>query len=220
VILASACAVGQTGTVVQVQTAIQSCVIDRLAAQNARGPDETRQRARPVRHLPAVPRRRRGPLDDAARRQRGVPDRGRRRGPRRRDPKAAGKGWTVTRKGGHGAFHGVGECAVLTKDSHYVKIHAQAWFKVWDGGGKGRLAHAIYAPAVVAETASGHIDVLTGCHTPAHVEGLWARIPLPERVKAKVLLRKNRKPIQTYLTVCTPGASRPCTWPRSGTPTT
>lgn len=37
VILASACAVGQTGTVVQVQTAIQGCVIQRLAAQNAKG---------------------------------------------------------------------------------------------------------------------------------------------------------------------------------------
>jgi hypothetical protein len=32
VILAAACAVGKTGTVVEIQTAIQSCVIQRLAA--------------------------------------------------------------------------------------------------------------------------------------------------------------------------------------------
>jgi hypothetical protein len=115
--------------------------------------------------------------------------------------RAAGKGWTVTRKGGFGAFLGLGECAILTRDSHYVKIHAQAWFEVWPGGGRGRLAHKIFAPAVVAETASGHIDVLTGCHTPAHVEGLWKRIPLSDRVKARMLLRKNRTRVQTYLSV-------------------
>jgi hypothetical protein len=107
----------------------------------------------------------------------------------------------VTRKQGAKSEIGLGECAILTNRNHYVKIHAEEWFEVWGGGGKGRLANKIYAVAVVGETAFGHIDVLTGLHTPAHVEGLWARIPLPERVKAKVLLRKGRGRVQTYLQV-------------------
>jgi hypothetical protein len=37
VILAAACAVDKHGTVVQVQTAIQSCVIERLAADQSKG---------------------------------------------------------------------------------------------------------------------------------------------------------------------------------------
>jgi hypothetical protein len=36
VILAAACAVGRTGTVVEIQTAIQACVINRLAADQAK----------------------------------------------------------------------------------------------------------------------------------------------------------------------------------------
>ncbi len=36
VILAAACAVGKTGTVTEIQTAIQGCVIEGLARQNAR----------------------------------------------------------------------------------------------------------------------------------------------------------------------------------------
>jgi hypothetical protein len=37
VILAAACAVGRTGTVAEIQTAIQACVIDRLAADQSKG---------------------------------------------------------------------------------------------------------------------------------------------------------------------------------------
>jgi hypothetical protein len=114
---------------------------------------------------------------------------------------AVGKGWAVTRRQGAKDQIGLGECAILTHNSHYTKIHAQRWFEVWDGSGRGRLSHKIFAPAVVAETATGHIDVLTGCHTPAHVEGIWRRIPLPDRFKARMLLRKNRTRVQTYLKV-------------------
>jgi hypothetical protein len=110
--------------------------------------------------------------------------------------RAAGEGWTVTHRGGVGE----GECAIVTKDAHY-KILANHWLTVWTGGGKGRLHNPIVAPVVVAQTPSGHVVVLTGCHTPAHVEGIWAKIPLSERVKARVLLRRNRTRVQTYLKV-------------------
>lgn len=106
-------------------------------------------------------------------------------------------GWTLAHKGGAGQ----GECAILTRDAHYVKILATRWLKVWDGGGKARLSNPMFAVAVVAETVNGHIDVLTGLHTPAHVEGIWAHIPLPSRTKAKILLRHNRTRVRTYLQV-------------------
>jgi hypothetical protein len=114
---------------------------------------------------------------------------------------AAGPDWTVTRSQGSGTDIGRGECAVLTRNAHYTKILARRFVKVWDGGGRARLAHPIYVPIVVARTASGHVDVLTGCHTPAHVEGLWAHLPMPDRFKARILLRRNRSRIQTYLKV-------------------
>lgn len=101
---------------------------------------------------------------------------------------AAGKGWTVTHDGGPGK----GECAILTKNAHYTKILETGWFQLTEGGGKARLAHPIVAPYVVAENLSGHVVLLTNAHLPAHIEGIWARLPLPMRTKFRAVQKHPR----------------------------
>lgn len=86
---------------------------------------------------------------------------------------------------------GRGECAILTKDAAREVI-ATEWIQLTDGGGKGRLVHPAYAVVAITRAPSGRLTLFTGAHLPAHIEGIWARIPLPDRVKAKVLLREGK----------------------------
>lgn len=106
------------------------------------------------------------------------------------DPKRAAalqvKGCTVTHDGGPGK----GECAIITRDSRWT-VKEQHWFKLTEGGGKARLHNPIYAVAAVLERPGGRTIVLTGVHLPAHVETRWRLIPLPARLKARVLARRS-----------------------------
>lgn len=85
---------------------------------------------------------------------------------------------------------GKGECAILTRDSARTVI-ATEWIQITDGDGTGRLSHPNYAVAVVTEAPSGRRTLLSGAHLEAHIEGIWARIPLPDRIKVRVLFRNK-----------------------------
>jgi hypothetical protein len=98
----------------------------------------------------------------------------------------------------------------------------QKWVELLPAGsGPARLKQPLVAPVVVAEsTATGHVVVFSMAHLPAHVEGMWALIPLRARTKAR-LLRKSKPPASAPTS--SPwrrGARRSPTSPRSTTPTT
>lgn len=98
-----------------------------------------------------------------------------------------GDGWTVSHDDGPGR----GECAILTKDSARTVVETR-WVKITDGGGRGRLARPVYAIVTITKsTRTGRVTLLTGAHLPAHIEGIWARIPLPDRIKVRVLFRRS-----------------------------
>ena len=104
-------------------------------------------------------------------------------------------GWTLHHHGGVG----VGECAILTKDAHFPTIHASTAVQLTDGGGRARLKHPLYARVVVAETQHGHVQVLTECHLPAHLEGLWAAVPMSSRLRVKRLMRSGSPRVRIWL---------------------
>ena len=104
-------------------------------------------------------------------------------------------GWTLHHHGGAG----IGECAILTQDRHYPTIHASTVLQLTDGGGKARLKHPLYARAVVAETKSGHVQVVTNAHLPAHLEGLWALVPMSSRLRVKRLMKTGNPRVRMWL---------------------
>jgi len=104
-------------------------------------------------------------------------------------------GFTVHHHGGPG----IGECAILTKDAHFPTILADKALKLTEGGGKARLSKPLYARAVVAETKAGHVQVITNCHLPAHLEGIWAAIPMPDRLRVKRLMKGGNPRIRAWL---------------------
>jgi hypothetical protein len=101
------------------------------------------------------------------------------------------RGWTTSRSTDHAAHHrGKRECAIMTRDS-MRRVTAVEWVRITDGGGTGRLSEPSYAIVVVTEAPSGRVTLLTGAHLEAHIEGIWAKIPLPDRIKVRVLLGKR-----------------------------
>jgi hypothetical protein len=100
-------------------------------------------------------------------------------------------GWTLSREAGRkGNQRGMGECAILTKDSAREVIYEER-IRLTLGSGKGRLSVPNYANLVITKAPSGRVTLASGAHLEAHIEGIWARIPLPDRVKVKVLLRRK-----------------------------
>lgn len=111
--------------------------------------------------------------------------------PAARAAKLPRHGWTITHKAGKGDRFGMGECALLTKDEVW-EVSEEHWFKLTDGGGKGRLAIPLYAVGeALTWKPSGHVVVYTGCHLPAHLETIWRLIPLPARSKARLLMKRS-----------------------------
>jgi hypothetical protein len=102
-----------------------------------------------------------------------------------------GDGWTLTRRGGTGDERGMGECAILTRDATR-EVVATHWIRLTDGGGKGRLVRPVYAVVAITKARSGRLTLLTGAHLPAHIEGRWARLPMPDRVKVRMLFREGK----------------------------
>jgi hypothetical protein len=107
-------------------------------------------------------------------------------------------GWDLTHKGGPG----MGESAILTKIERWPHILEQTWFQLDQGGGKRRLANGIYAPCVVVEDSDGHQVIFTNAHLPAHIEGIWSRLPMRSRTKVNALLKTGGvvPPIRTWIT--------------------
>lgn len=100
----------------------------------------------------------------------------------------AGDGFTLTHDE---SGPGKGESAILTNDKlrEVIAVHL---IKLTDGGGQGRFAHPTYALVVITKAPSGRVTLLTGAHLRAHIEGIWARIPLPDRLRVKVLFRRGK----------------------------
>lgn len=99
-----------------------------------------------------------------------------------------GDGWTLSHDD---SGPGRGECAIVTNDKLRTVVETR-WIKLTDGGGKGRLTRPTYAIVVITRAPSGRVTLLTGAHLPAHIEGIWAHIPLPARVKVKALFRAGK----------------------------
>jgi hypothetical protein len=98
-------------------------------------------------------------------------------------------GWTLH----HEAGAGDGECAILTKDATREVVKSLT-VTLDEGGGKARFAHPLVAPVVICDGKSGRRTLYTNAHLRAHLEGIWAKLPMPARSKVK-RLRKSGKPI-------------------------
>lgn len=104
-------------------------------------------------------------------------------------------GWTLHHHGGAG----VGECAILTKDAQFSTVLHSGAIQIHPGGMRGRLKHPVFARVVIAETRAGHVQLLTNAHLPAHLEGLWAAVPMSSRLRVKRLLKTGNPRIRAWL---------------------
>jgi hypothetical protein len=104
------------------------------------------------------------------------------------------EGWTTNRFDGGSK----GETAILTKDAVRKVIHRRLLL-LNNGGGKGRLSKSLYAPSVVTEAPSGRRTLVTACHLRAHIEGIWAHLPMKSRTRVKRLRKSGKAEIRAYI---------------------